>query len=101
VLLAAELQGRQTQEPVADVLLAADGCPACLAWANAARARGLRVVLDLDGLDGPALWAQAQARGIPRAVRHGDDGTLRVEDADGLRSMAATDWEEVMQWLNR
>ena len=96
-LLAAEPQGRQRR--TCTMLLAADGCPACLG--QHARARGLRVVLDLDGLDGPALWAQAQARGIPRAVRHGDDGTLRVEDADGLRSMAATDWEEVMQWLNR
>ncbi len=101
VLLAAELQGRQTQEPAPDVLLAADGCPACLAWANAARARGLRVVLDLDGLDGPALWAQAQARGIPRAVRHGDEGMMEVQDAAGVRSLAATDWEEVTQWLIR
>lgn len=101
VLLAAELQGRRTPAPAADVLLAADGCPACLAWANAARGRGLRVVLDLDGLAGPALWAQAQARGIPRAVRHDDEGMMEVQDAAGVRSLAATDWEEVMQWLIR
>lgn len=100
VLLAAELQGRRTPEPTADVLLAAHGCPACLAWANEARGRGLRVVLDLEGLDAPALWAQAQARGIPRAVRH-DDAVLQVQDAAGVRSLALTDQEEVLRWLNR
>lgn len=104
VLLAAELQGRRAVEPAPDVLLSAQGGSGCLgrealAWANAARGRGLRVSLDLDGLDADALWVRAQGRGIPAAVIHRDRETLQVQDAAGVRVLSVNDWEAL--WPSR
>lgn len=102
VLLARELQGCASTEPAVDVLLSVHGCPDCLAWATEARRRGLRVEVDALGLAPDALWASAQARGIPRAARHnGGPGKLIVRDASGERTIAAGDWEEAATWLNR
>jgi ATP phosphoribosyltransferase regulatory subunit len=99
VLVARELQGVRQPEPVPDVLLSTAGHPEGLAWANEARARGLRVEVDLAGLMPEALWAGAQARGIQRvAWPDGVDG-LRVRTADGEWSMAGNAWEEFATWL--
>jgi len=70
VLLARESQGVVRDEPVADVLLGAQGCPICLAWAAEARARGLQVEVDPLERDAEQLWLAAQARRIPRVVFH-------------------------------
>ncbi|PKO21703.1 MAG: ATP phosphoribosyltransferase regulatory subunit [Chloroflexi bacterium HGW-Chloroflexi-1] len=101
VLLARELQGVVQAEPVAAVLLSAAGCPACLSWAAAARARGLQVEVDPLGLAPDDLWRSARARGIPRVVIHDNAHTLIVRDATGQRALAADDWEEVTRWQNR
>jgi ATP phosphoribosyltransferase regulatory subunit len=98
VLLAREQQGAVFVEPTADVLLSARGCPVCLGWAAAARARGLQVEVDPLGLEPDELWRSAQMRGIPRAVSHQDPRTLLVRDVSGWRTMPADDWEEVARW---
>jgi ATP phosphoribosyltransferase regulatory subunit len=98
VLLSRELQGIACVEPAADVLLAAGDCAVCLAWASAARARGLKVQLDLAGRAPDALWAEALARGIPRVVTHREGNRLSVRDVNGERQMAADDWEEALTW---
>ncbi len=102
VLLARELQGFAPAEPTADMLLSAHGCPACLAWAAEARGHGLRVEVDPLGLAPDALWASAQARGIPHTARHnGGPAMLIVRDAAGERTIPAENWEEVTRWLSR
>lgn len=125
VLLARELQGISHAEPRCDVLLSARNCPACLRWAAEARARGLRVELDLHDLAPDALWQAAQARAIPRAIYPADAGhashrppdaeapsdqrppessaphALIVRETTGERVLAANDWTEVIAWLNR
>ncbi len=100
VLLARELQGVSHAEPRPDVLLAANDCAACLRWATRARAFGLKVEIDPLGLAPEVLWQAAQARGIPRVVRHADPQTLTVQDAAGRRSLTMDDWEEVGRWLS-
>jgi hypothetical protein len=80
------------------VLLSANGCQNCLAWASAARELGLTVVLDLGKAEPAALWAQAQATGTPRIILH-RDGQLLARDAHGERVFAAGDWGEVETWL--
>ncbi len=101
VLVARELQGVIHPEPHADVLLGAQNCAQCLAWAARARSLGLKVETDPLGLTPDALWQAAQARGIPRAVSHADAHLLRVQDRLGMRTLAADDWQEVASWLNR
>jgi ATP phosphoribosyltransferase regulatory subunit len=108
VLEAREMQGATCAEPVADVLLSAQGCPSCLAWAASARALGLRVEVDPLGLSPDELWRAAQARGIPRTVTHAQPAgplpaprLLTLRDAAGERPLAADDWIEVRQWLSR
>jgi ATP phosphoribosyltransferase regulatory subunit len=100
VLLARELQGTTHAEPAADVLLSAQGGPHGLRWAVEARARGLRVEVDLLGLDDGALWRAAQARGISRAVWITQQ-RLTVRAAEGRRTISGDDWEEITRWQNR
>jgi ATP phosphoribosyltransferase regulatory subunit len=101
LLVARELQGISTAEPRPDVLLSAHGCPACLAWAAQARARGIVVEVDPLGLEAEQLWQAAQARGIPRLVLHHTPQTLIVRDSEGQRLLATDDWQEVARWRNR
>ncbi len=101
VLLARELQGVSFAEPQVDVLLAAPSCAACLQWAGQARALGLKVEVDPLGLTAEALWQAAQARGIPRVVRHAGADGFMVQDAAGFHALGAGDREEVSRWLNR
>jgi ATP phosphoribosyltransferase regulatory subunit len=100
VLLARELQGISEGEPRPDILLAAQECAHCLAWAAVARSRGLKVEVDLLGLQPDALWQAAQARRIARTVRHADAALITVRDMGGERTIAADDWEEVARWRN-
>lgn len=101
VLLARELQGIASDEPVSDFLLSSEGCPGCLIWAREARARGLKVEMDPLGLAPDALWQAARSRRIPRAVVYREPHTLIVYDADGVHRLAANDWEEVARWRKR
>lgn len=101
VLLARELQGVRKGQPASDLLLSVGDDLSCLAWANEARARGLRVEIDLAGLDGDALWQHAQERRIPRTAVRAEAGRLLVRDASGLRAVADDDWEEVARWRSR
>jgi ATP phosphoribosyltransferase regulatory subunit len=101
ILLAREQQGVVAAEPVADVLLNADDCNACLAWAMSARDRGVRVELDQLGLEDGGLWRRAQERGIPRAAVPLTAGTLIITDACGQTEVAMDNWQEVNQWLSR
>lgn len=98
ILLACELQGLKWPAPAADILLAAGDCADCLAWAQAARSRGVRVEVALTAVDATGLWAQAQERGISRAVIH-RAADLLVRDAAGERAIRSDDWEEVLRWL--
>jgi ATP phosphoribosyltransferase regulatory subunit len=98
ILLARELQGFKHEAPAAHVLLSANGCANCLAWASAAREVGLTVVLDLGEAEPDALWAQALATGTPRIILH-RDGNLLARDKQGERQFAAGDWAEVEAWL--
>jgi ATP phosphoribosyltransferase regulatory subunit len=98
ILLARELQGFKHEPPSAHVLLSADGCADCLAWASAAREVGISVTLDLGETEPDALWQQAQATGAPRIILH-RDGALLARDEHGERRFAAGDWAEVEAWL--
>jgi ATP phosphoribosyltransferase regulatory subunit len=98
ILLARELQGFKHEAPPAHVLLSANGCANCLAWASAARELGLTVVLDLGKAEPDELWAQARATGTPRTIMH-RNGNLLARDAHGERVFAAGDWGEVEAWL--
>jgi ATP phosphoribosyltransferase regulatory subunit len=98
ILLARELQGFKHEAPVAHVLLSANGCTNCLAWASAARELGLTVVLDLEHAEPEALWEQAQATGTPRIILH-RDGKLLARDEHGEHGFGADEWAEVEGWL--
>jgi ATP phosphoribosyltransferase regulatory subunit len=99
VLVARELQGVRQPEPVPDVLLSVTGHPEGLAWASQARARGLRVELDLAGLKPEDLWQSAQTRGIRRTVWPDGAEGLLVREPDGERRAASDAWEEFTTWL--
>ncbi len=99
VLVARELQGVGLPEPVPDVLLSVGGHPDALAWANRARARGLRVEVDLAGLEPDELWRSAQTRGIRRAAWPAGPAGLRLREAGGERQVANDAWEEFATWL--
>lgn len=98
ILLARELQGFKQDEPAPDVLLSANSCADCLAWASAARAVGIAVVLDLGDSDLDALWQQAIAMGTPRVIQH-RGGSLVARDHNSERQFAAGAWAEVEAWL--
>jgi len=99
VLVARELQGVRQPEPVPDVLLSVTGHPEGLAWASQARARGLRVEVDLAGLKPEDLWRSAQTRGIRRAVWPDGADRLLVREPEGERQAASDAWEEFATWL--
>lgn len=98
ILLAREVQGFKHEAPAAHVLLSANGCADCLAWASAARELGLTVVLDLEHAEPGALWARAQATGTPRIILH-REGKLLARDRHGEREFGGGDWVEVEAWL--
>jgi ATP phosphoribosyltransferase regulatory subunit len=98
ILLARELQGFKHEAPPAHVLLSANRCADCLAWASAARELGLTVVLDLEHAEPDALWEQAQATNTPRIILH-REGKLLARDGHGEREFEAGDWTEVEAWL--
>jgi ATP phosphoribosyltransferase regulatory subunit len=99
ILVARELQGVRPAEPVPNVLLSAAGHLEGLAWATEARARGLRVEVDLAGMKPQELWESARARGIPHVAWPDSEGNLLVRAADGERRVASDAWEEFATWL--
>jgi ATP phosphoribosyltransferase regulatory subunit len=99
VLVAREIQGVRQTEPVPDLLLSVAGSADCLAWAAAARQRGLRVEVVLTTQTPEELWQSAEGRGIRRAAWPAEPDSLQVRDATGQCALARDAWEEYLAWL--
>lgn len=100
VLLAREIQGLPHREPSPDAILCRPDGAIGFQWASQARARGLAVEIDPQGLTFEEVWRAALARGVPRVVRLESPGVISVRDAQGERQIPADDWEEVTAWLS-
>jgi ATP phosphoribosyltransferase regulatory subunit len=100
VLLAREMQGVSHPEPAPHAILCRPAGASGFEWASRARARGLAIEIDPQGLTCEEIWRVAQARGVPRVLRV-EGAALSVRDAGGQRQMVADDWEEMATWLSR
>jgi ATP phosphoribosyltransferase regulatory subunit len=99
-LLAQARQGPVPRFQAAEVLV--DGCeqPGCLQVVQALRQHGLRVEVDLSATRDVTLFARAQQRAIPRALRCLDHG-WQLTDSEGEQTLTTTAlWQEVEAWTS-
>lgn len=96
-VLLAQRSGAPTPapQPIApDLLVAAGNRRAAFAFVEAARQRGLRVAMEVDGRDGDDLWQAAQASGAHYALDW-SNATPVLYSAAGSRQITGRDDAEI------